>query len=194
MVFSAHRGDGKVVYFRCKGCDRREERPSTPAERRWFSADTHSWNRSSGLHAVWHEFARRFKRQVVTGTGKIGKKTFKYTQEVWRWIGYELMQRVAKWAVKYPDDVRITSCDDNHFSSSDLVLIEHKTRDRYMGTTVVYVPQCSGEQPIDFFLYPSHRHALIKTLQAIGKVAAVVERRERAVERAHRSTKPRSLR
>lgn len=36
-----------------------------------------------------------------------------------------------------------------------------------MGISVYYIPQCTGEKPIQFFLYPGHLRRLITTLQKL---------------------------
>lgn len=59
-------------------------------------------------------------------------------------------------------------CDDTYFASSNLVLIEHASKTEYMGTTVVFIPQCTGEDPVEFFLYPGHRECLVKFLKSLG--------------------------
>jgi hypothetical protein len=102
---------------------------------------------------------------------KVGRKTIKhYDKWVWRWTGHELMKRVRKWAEKYPT-VRICGCDDDHFCNSDLVIIPHERKRYYMGATVVFIPQCTGEQPIKFFLYPDHANRLIPALLELQRKA-----------------------
>jgi len=77
-----------------------------------------------------------------------------------------LQERVTTWAEQYPEDVHIVRCDDAMFASSILVLIDHRSKKEYFGTSVVYIPQCQGE-PANFFLYPGDRRAL---LQALNKL------------------------
>jgi hypothetical protein len=120
---------------------------------------------NTGVHKVWREFTNKFKE-------------FKDNEENYVCIGCDLEDKIQKWAKKYPDDVRIIGCDDSTFSSSCLVLIEHKSKDQYMGTTVVYIPQCTGEKPIEFFLYSSHRDNLIEALLCINRQAKVVQKAE----------------
>jgi hypothetical protein len=81
------------------------------------------------------------------------------------------MCRVARWAKKYPEDVRIVGVDDSYYSGSDLVLIEHRGKVGYHGTTVIFIAQCSGDPPVRFFLYPSHRDSLMAALMAIKQAA-----------------------
>lgn len=166
----------------CWTCKVRYRRRVTPAEAKHY-AKYHDISRSfkgPGLHKIWHEFTRKFKLHIKTGeTELLGKKVPIIDSSKWRWIGYELMTRVEKWAKRYPEDVRITGIDDDHFASSMLVLVEHRLRDQYMGTSVVVIPQCTGEAPIVFFMYPGHRNALAKTLNAIDRASKPVKARER---------------
>jgi hypothetical protein len=110
------------------------------------------------LHRVYHRFTHLF-----------GDGMFK----PWVDTGYELMQKVQRWAKNYPDDVHIVGCDDDYHCGADLVLIEHKPKKpkkgkyEWFGVTVVYIPQCSGEKPIRFFLYPGHQIELEKKLKEI---------------------------
>jgi hypothetical protein len=124
-----------------------------------------TWDRKMRIHTVWYEFVQRFK--------------MKSPESKYRWTAYDLMVRVEKWAKRYPKDVRIVGIDDSYFASSILVLIEHKTARTYMGTTVVVIPQCTGESPLEFFLYPDHRRGLLGALLGIGAAARPIERRER---------------
>jgi len=113
-----------------------------------------------GIHDVYHEFVKRFKNKDYTHKGK----------------GYDLMQKVAKFAEKYPKDIEIVRCDDSYHAGSDLVMIHHfykrgKNRGKNWGTSVIFIPQCSGEDPIEFFLYPNHQKNLLKVLTRAYKKA-----------------------
>ena len=108
-------------------------------------------------HAVAHDFQRRFIK------GQFG------TPDAWKYIGYDLMKRVERWAKKYPEEVTIVGCDDAYFAGSTIVLIEHRTEKSYMGTSMYYIPQCTGEAPTQLFLYPWHRTNLIAALRKLGK-------------------------
>lgn len=134
------------------------ERKMTRAEKEFFEMDTaRGEKRTSAEYAVWWSFQKSFMKK----------------DDSWRVIGYKLMERVERWAKKQPKDfVRIVSVDDAYFSTSLLVLIEHKTDDSYMGTSVVFIPQCTGENPIRFFLYPEFE--LLKVLKEIEKSRSVV--------------------
>jgi hypothetical protein len=149
--------------FRCSRCGENVAREATPGERKFYGPRV-AWERRPNTHTVWHEFMKRFKTKDGSG---------------YLWKGYDFMGRVQKWARRYPKDVRITSIDDSYFAGSILVLVEHKTPRSYMGTTVVVVPQCSGESPLEFFMYPGHRRELLKALRAIHVASKSIEKLER---------------
>jgi hypothetical protein len=108
------------------------------------------------IHKVYHSFCKKFKEN--------GDPQGMYLSK-----GYSLMIAVQKWAKNYPNDIKIVGIDDSFHAGSDLVLIEHKTNTDYFGITAVVIPQCSGENPIEFFMYPNHQKDLIKALQACKK-------------------------
>ena len=151
--------------MRCN-CGEQMERPATRTEKKWYKvADTELLD----VHLVWRSFAKKFIRV------KDGKR-------VWELRGYPFIQAVEKWAKKFPQSVRIVGCDDYFFTSSVLVLIEHRAvgnwkTAQYMGTSLVIIPQ-NGE-PLQVFLYPCDTIPLIKALQDIRKAAAPIERAER---------------
>lgn len=150
--------------FRCDKCGETVERKATPKERALHEKHV-DWSRGPNIHKVWHEFQRRFK------------KDDKYS-----FIGYDLMLRVEKWAKKYPREVRCLYIDDSYFCNSSLVLVEHRHARAYMGTTAVVIPQCTGESPMEFFLYPGDRNALIAALTAVRAAARPIVKKERQDE------------
>lgn len=158
------RSVGLHLGFRCKKCEERIERKATAGERKFYATFVMRLeNKAPHTHTVWHDFV----------------KCFKTKDNVYRWIGYPLMERVEKWAEKYPGDVRVVGIDDSFFSTSDLVLVEHRTDRTYTGTTAVVIPQCSGEAPIEFFLYPRHRTGLLGALLSIARAARPIVKLER---------------
>lgn len=96
-------------------------------------------------HRIWRDFTSRFLHD-----------------DNWKYTGWELMKRVEKWAPKHPT-VKVTSCDDDLFASSIIVLIPHCTAYKYFGTTMISIPQLSGD-PCIMFLYPEHVRGLQSTL------------------------------
>lgn len=171
------RGRTLEFTFSCEKCPSRETRKATPAERAFHKAHMEP-RLGVDIHKVYYDFLKRFSNKEKRSY-TIGNKTYSgYEYKGYRWTGCDLMGRVEEWAEKYPNDVRVVGVDDDSYSSSCLVLIEHKTDREYMGTTVVYIPQCTGENPIRFFLYGHHRQHLATTLQQISKAAKPVEKQE----------------
>jgi len=54
--------------------------------------------------------------------------------------------------------------DDGAHCGSDLMCIMHQCRYQFMGMSVVFIPQCTGEPPTQFFLYPGHLDGLLDML------------------------------
>lgn len=161
--FSIFSWCGDTVTHKCR-CGEEREREMDREERRRFKEEMFFPKPKDDVHRVSRDFFRRFK------------KNWK-----WKYSGYDFSKRVEKWATKWPSDVRVVRCDDGVFAGSNLVLIEHRAADAYMGTTVVYIPQCTGEPPTDFFLYPSHRAGLLAALREIEREAAPRQKRQRRV-------------
>jgi hypothetical protein len=178
-----------TVCFNCRKCTTRYERAATAAEKRVFEkyrADDFPKKDKpeNDVHRVYHEFCKKFYKFHKTGESEFLGKMFPQGESKPRWTGYALDQRVEKWAEKYPDDVRMVRVDDDYFSSSSLVLIEHKTKKKYMGTTVVFIPQCAPDPIATFFLYPSHRRGLVEALAAIEGQAKPIQLAERTHQKA----------
>lgn len=141
----------KVADFRCWRCGGRTERKLTPYEaklvhKRW--GDFTQPKPENDIHFLWHDFLRNFKEGGA-----------------WKYKGYDLIERVAKWAFKHPE-VRTVRVDDAAHANSDLVFVPHQSKRKVMGISVVFIPQCTGEDPIRFFLYPSGFSRLFMTLHA----------------------------
>jgi len=151
--FLSYGGIPLRLTFRCSKCKAERHREATEEE-----AELLEWPESGSdddVHKVWHELVR----ELTTEDGD----AFNFDL-IPDWEG-----KLDQLSEKYPDHIQHISCDDSHHCSSDLIMIEHATmpkadRPKYMGTTVLYIPQCTGEQPIQFFLYPGHKMALMKAL------------------------------
>jgi hypothetical protein len=150
--------------FRCDKCGEAVERKATPKERALHEKRV-DWQGKPSVHKTWYEFQRHFKKD-----------------DAYRFTGYDLMVRVEKWARKHPHEVRCLSIDDSAFASSTLLLVEHRHTREYMGTTAVVIPQCTGEKPIEFFMYPSHRDEIIAALVSIRAAARTPTKRQRMDE------------
>ncbi len=138
-------------------CQARYERVMTPAER----VLQRRANVQAPMHRVYRAFERAFKEKQTSQWTAPGRKQ---TYEGWRYSGYEFIHRVDAWSKRYPNDVRTVRVDDAVYSSSRLVLINHRASDRVHGTTVVIIPQNSGPA-CEFFLYPDHLKVLLATLR-----------------------------
>ena len=120
----------------------------------------------TGIHKIWHEFGRRFI------DGLKGDQTNRG----------ETLDKVYEWAKKHPNDVYFAQCDDSSFMSSDIILVDHKTKDNYMGITAVVVPQCQ-DPVVTVFFYPGHI-AMLKTIidrkiLEARKLSRIAEKKER---------------
>lgn len=158
-------GSSNTVYLTCK-CGGKSERPMTAKEKVAYK----KYRKKDNTHKVWKNFCELFTNKNAADP----------TVPEFKYVGAELGDLIERWAKKYPNDVKITGCDDTYFSSSLLVFIEHKDDKAltYMGTTVVFIPQCSGEKPITFFLYPGHTDKLIEVLKGIRTKARPIQKAE----------------
>ena len=187
--------ESRLIIFRCP-CGETRQREITKKELDHLKKDgtfTINVPHKFDVHYVWYKFVKAFKKEVniqwneyttKDKNGKDKKVRFRTSNLVYKWSGFELAKRIEKWAKKWPNDIKIVRCDDAYHAGSDLVLIEHKAPVNYMGTTVLYIPQCTGEQPIEFFLYPCHREELVKALNHIGKKAELAQKSERDFHKA----------
>ncbi|KKM23341.1 hypothetical protein LCGC14_1616120 [marine sediment metagenome] len=101
------------------------------------------------IHRVWHDFCERF---------------MDYAWNNFKMRGCEMLDAVREWARQYPDDVVRVRVDDGAHCGSELICIMHKCRYKFMGMSVVLIPQCTGEPPTQFFLYPDHVEGLLDVL------------------------------
>jgi hypothetical protein len=146
----------KEISEYCPKCSAQRTRPSTKKESLKFVQNfKHMWEDARKLHRVYHRFVALYGNQMAG----------------WKFKGYELMCRVEKWAKHYPNDVRISSIDDSHFCGSILVFIDHKSADAWHGVSVIVIPQCTGESPVEFFMYPESVKDAQKVLSIMARQA-----------------------
>ena len=143
--------EGTRILELCQYCGEERERPAEPGER--MSSEEFM---SAKIHKVCHAFEEHM------GGGDI------LALEV---QGYDAMERAEEFAKKYPEDIQVVGVDDATFSSSVLVLINHRTDKEFMGTSVYYIPQ-NGGTGAEFFLYRGHRKELLSALRLIEKQQA----------------------
>jgi hypothetical protein len=157
-VFAVGSKKGGTKNIVCDICKKRWEVPLTADEKRlWRERIKQENSRSKDLHALYRAFQKAFYQD--NQKGRVG----------WKYKGYELMKRIEEFAKKHPELV-LLSCDDSWYTSSMIVLIPHRIDIdiEYWGTTVVIVPQCTGEPPLEMFLYPGHAVELEKALHGLN--------------------------
>jgi len=137
--------------LRC-GCGEETERPTTAEEKKEHRA---MWRNAVEIHRVWHAFAAEFTHPK--------KGTF-------RKKGYSLIEAVERYAARR-EDIEVLRCDDGYYAGSRLVLVRHRSKASYHGLSVIFIPQCTGEDPIRFFLYPNHVEGLLGALREEIRVA-----------------------
>lgn len=128
--------------------------------KRQYKKHIASMLKPSEIHRIFHDFQRKFNSGKADGPNVFS--SFKYS-------GYPMMEAVRKWAKKHPS-VIIIGCDDDFHAGSDLVLIPHEDKYQLWGVTVLYIPQCTGEKPIRFFLYPGHLQGLLEGLNKMANL------------------------
>lgn len=161
------------VSFRCKKCLAVFEREMSKEERSFYTSNYDDFSKPDSMNNIWFDFNKRFRPVPKNSYAIHGK---------WKFIGYDLMKRVRKWAKKYPEHVNVLLCSDSYFSTSDLVLIQIRTEDKYGALHVIFIPQCSGESPIEFVLTEFSCDRLIKTLTALSKTAKQTIARQNQIE------------
>lgn len=106
-----------------------------------------AFEEAKNIHAVYRAFCKRFQNK----------------ENKWKFNGFKFIKQVHKYVETHPE-IKIVNCDDAVFASSLLVLIPHSTKKDYMGTTVLFIPQCTGEEATQMFLYPDHEKNLVASL------------------------------
>ena len=156
----SYNGKGKrtLLHFYCQKCKTETTVIPTGSTAKEVAAYTkETERRSTAIHQLWHKFCKQFKTK----------------DGAWRHQDpYQLSLTVeALCGTKGWEGLHVVRCDDAVHAGSDLILVEHCDHKTgyYFGTTIVYVPQCTGEPPTEFFLYLSHLKQLLTVLQTIKK-------------------------
>lgn len=131
------------VIERCIFCHEERARKPTKAEQ---TENTKRLKQGMDIHAIYHKVCKRLEGLD----------------------GFEAIEEAEKLAKKYKPCVRLVGCDDDAHSSSSLLLVDHENKDRYMGTSVIYLPQYKGTKAT-FFLYPGDREELINALEIVRR-------------------------
>lgn len=151
---NSHSGIGGI--WKCTSCKETRTRNWSKKERKLVRAsDKKMFNpsRNEDVHYWWHKFIKE-----VIGC-----------QEYQRPVGdYKLIEKAKKWIAKYPQSkAQAIRVDDDYFAGSVTILFPHFSDYRFMGTTVLHIPQCTGGRCSRFFLYPNHFKDLILGLNQI---------------------------
>lgn len=155
---SSYTGKDPVkLTLRCVKCGSIKSRPASKLESRHLSKQSFDGD----VHRTIHDFSAKF----------IGQN------HEYKWTGWDLIQRVERWA-ENKKDVYTSSCDDEVFSSSMIVYIDHRSKKAYMGTTVIFIPQNSGSIS-QLFLYPGHLNEMIDVLTKIKKDSRPIMKAEK---------------
>lgn len=144
---------GTQLTFRCQKCPEECVREMTKGE-----------------NTDWKKYLKHFKYQTDK-MHKLAHAVRKIVEDVSGPLGYE-----KPLSTKQFKDVMMVGVDDDCHASSDLLLVPHENDEEYWGTTVWYVPQCTGEAPIAFFLYEGHARELHT---ALGKILARHKKRRK---------------
>lgn len=140
----------RQISYRCACGQTRLEKNTTAAQRKQFM-NSFKTEKNNNIHGIYHDFKKNFPDGYSEGS--------------------DMMDGVEEWAKKHPSVV-ICGCDDDHHAGSDLVIIPHENKYKLWGVTVVYIPQCTGEPPTRFFLYPNHLKGLLEGLGKMVDIAA----------------------
>jgi hypothetical protein len=189
--------NGKVKCLSCTKCLFTVDVPLTSTERRmWDKRHKAEKARIKAIHSLgWayqrefykydtimlsdEEFAKEQERVKMfnKSTRKLKLKASRSRQvhRGFKWSGWELMERLRKFAKKHPQ-VQILGCDDNYHASSTVCVIPHACKEESWGLTVVIAPQMGGFPATEFFLYPSHAQPLAEALSAFAGEAKAKEK------------------
>ncbi len=139
------------VVERCR-CGAERARAATPQEKK---NHLDALRKAETVHRTWTAFAARF---IDPRTGRFRAK------------GSDLIAQIELYA-RRRTEITALPCDDDHHAGSILVLIRHRSRDDYHGVTVLFVPQCTGEEPVRMFLYPCDARPLLEAMRTEWRIA-----------------------
>jgi hypothetical protein len=148
------------VNFVCRGCKGDiVRRPMTEAEiDLYFAHDKARDARSSAMFKPWHAFQKKF-------AGADPKAS--HTGTTWKFQGYDFIKKIEKHVEKVPT-MEVVRCDDGHHAGSRILVVHHELPDYYWGTSFLYVPQCTGEPPVEFFFYENHAQGFLAVMKKIA--------------------------
>lgn len=145
-----------VTHLKCKKCGAKTQRKTTSAERVKQEREDKI---GMALHKTYHAFLRRFQD----------------SNQRYKLKGYKFIVAMEKFCEKHKDIIEC-GVDDSSFAGSRLFFIPHDNGQEYMGTSVLYIPQCTGEDATEFFLYPGNLNEL---MDALGKIRKLTIKRNK---------------
>ena len=171
--------------LRCERCRFTCEVPLTPGEKRRVESDRKSSEANiRAIHGLGWKYQKEFYRyepcrltdrqfrdekKFAASMGKgcrrpiFKPKRIHRVHKGFKWSGYELMERLERFAKRNPGVVAL-GCDDHYHASSTVCIIPHRSRTKYWGSTVVIAPQLGIFPATEFFLYPGHAAELARAL------------------------------
>ena len=91
----------------------------------------------------------------------------KHNRNINELSGYDAMRCMDAFCKENPDMIRV-HVDDEYHCNSYVYIIPHENEKKYMGATVLFVPQCCNIRN-QFFLYPSDNRDLLKACKLLEK-------------------------
>lgn len=86
-------------------------------------------------------------------------------------VGFEAMEEARKAMKeinkKYHGRIREVRCDDAGHAGSAIFLVTHERKNEWMGISMVFIPQTTGEKPIQLFLYPEDQENMMEVLEIL---------------------------
>lgn len=79
--------------------------------------------------------------------------------------GWDDIRCMDAFCKEHPDVIRV-HVDDEHHCNSYVYIIPHESKKKYMGATVIFVPQCCSIRN-QFFLYPEDNRGFMKACKLL---------------------------
>lgn len=164
-------GRGELVIIEhCGHCREERSRKATSAEKREHRARCiRDQGRCREFHRVWLR-VRKLLERYRDSADQDDKLEFG-----------RLMERLQK---RFPDRIKYVHVDDAVHANSDLWLVLFfcdvpKLGLEYWGTHAIYIGQCDGRPPAEFFLYPRDVRMLLSAAKEIEALQRKLNRGRR---------------
>jgi hypothetical protein len=142
------------ICIKCKGDVLR--RPMTATEIGVYHAsDAGRDARTSAMFAPWHAFHKKFANAKS-----------KTPESAWKFQGWDFIKRIERY-IESVSSMELLRCDDSVHAGSRILVVHHELPDYYWGTSFLYIPQCTGEPPTEFFFYDNHARGFLSVMKKI---------------------------